>query len=139
MQHRPSSKINPFKRPEAFLDLVKGIICSVAPYTGVFAVVFPAIAAPDDPSRSLRLTRDRSRVPKGISSHFPRIDDPKAADLLVDELVTSLVYNERADYDGDIVVSLYEARDRTPIAAEIGRRTIYVEFGSIRGNGYRLP
>ncbi len=100
------------------------------------SVTLPDEADPGDSARSLRLTSDREGVPAGLMTRYDTIDDAEAAKTLLDTLVR--FYKDAIDYNGDIVVTFHEATDRDPLAGSFGSRTIYLEFGAVRAEGYRL-
>jgi hypothetical protein len=130
-------QIDPIKEPATFLEMVRRVVFDAAPYGGVLSVTLPDQAAPDHPDRSLRLTSDRTSIPKGLMSSVSSIDDPDAGRAVLDRLVR--LQQDILNYNGDIVVTLHEAEDRDPLAGVFGNRTIYLEFGAIRAEGYRLP
>jgi len=129
-------RVNPIKEPVTFLEMLRRVILDAAPYGGVFSVTLPDHAAPGHSERSLRLTSDRSSIPAGLISSFDSIDELEAGRALLDRLVR--FRQDFLDYDGEIVVTLHEAADRDPLAGVLGNRTIYLEFGAVRAEGYRL-
>jgi hypothetical protein len=130
-------QVSPIDDPATFLTILRRVVFDTAPYGGVLSVTLPHYAAADHLDRSLRLTSDRTPIPAGLISNFRSIDDEGAGRSLLDRLV--YLQQDFLRYDGDMVVTLHEARDSDPLAGVIGNRTIYVEFGAIRAEGYRLP
>jgi hypothetical protein len=130
------SRLDPVKDPTTFLDMLRRVIFDVAPYSGVIGVALLGGVHHDaiHNDASSRLTADRCPIPLGLRSRFDSFRDAESGETLLDLLVR--FYREILDFSGDIVVTLFEAEDRPPLAGVFDGHTIYVEFGTIRAEGY---
>jgi hypothetical protein len=130
------AKIDPLKSKAKFTKALRSAILSIVPYRGVLGVTFPDVASPSDAGKSLRYTIDRASLPRGLMPYFRSLDEPEADERLA--IALARLFKEGLAYDGDLVVRLYEAEDRDPIAVDVGPRTVYVEFGGVGSTGYGL-
>jgi hypothetical protein len=125
-----NDRINPIEDQDLFLKMIRRTVLDIAPYRGVLGVLISGGGAPEP----VTLTDDRCTLPKGLMSHFKSFDGDEAAKALLDHLVA--IYREILDFNGTIVVRLFEAADGTPMVADFDGREIYLERGALRGAGY---
>ncbi len=130
MQEHPNKRLDPTVQREETLELIRRAVFTVAPYTGLLGVMLIGKGI-EEP---VRLTGERREVPQEANPRFASLDDVDADKVLLGLLVS--VYREYLDYQGKIVVSLFEAKERMPMVADFDGHEIFLEFGSARAGGY---